>query len=118
MELLERLTKVYEALRKQGRIHNQKDFAAMIGANPATISRAFNEDTRYLTIQLVKRAEALLDDVQETKEPEKKGVYIPEETVTLYNNMSESIRILSETIARMQGGINTRPVYPYTTDRK
>ena len=44
-----------------------------------------------------------LDSAQEVApQPEAKGVFIPAETMDLYTNLSESVRILSETVSRMQ----------------
>ena len=120
MTLYERFEKVFNTLRNAGRIHNQKDFAELLGANPASVSRAFAEDPRYLTVKLVKRAESLLEE----KSPEQTTggaddvIFIPKETAKLYTNMSESIRLLSETIAKMQGVTFARPDLVRNEDKK
>lgn len=106
-ELYERLIAAYNTLRSNGRVHSQHDFAVLLDASDTTVSRAFNKDPRYLTRNIVKRAESLVEgNVSEQPTPAKhtepKGVFIPAETMDLYNNLSESVRILSETISRMQ----------------
>ena len=119
MTLYERFEKVYNTLRNAGRIHNQKDFAELLGANPASVSRAFAEDPRYLTVKLVKRAESLMEEkpAEQTTGADD-AIFIPKETAKLYTNMSESIRLLSETIAKMQGVTFARPDLVRNEDKK
>lgn len=59
--LHERLKTAYNALRGAGVVHTQGDLARLIGANQATISRAFAGDTKYLTENLVNRVETALE---------------------------------------------------------
>lgn len=59
--LNERLKTAYNALRGAGVVHTQGDLARLIGANQATISRAFAGDTKYLTENLVNRVETALE---------------------------------------------------------
>ena len=58
MELIDRLQTAYGALLAAGVIRNRGTFAQFVGGNPATVSRAFSEDPKYLTEALVQRAEA------------------------------------------------------------
>lgn len=58
MELIDRLQAAYGALLAAGVIRNRGTFAQFVGLNPATVSRAFSEDPKYLTEALVQRAEA------------------------------------------------------------
>lgn len=60
MELLDRLQAAYGSLLSAGVIHNRGTFAQLIGANQATVSRAFAGDPKYLTENFVSRAEAVL----------------------------------------------------------
>ena len=71
MTLFERLDAVYQALRDNGRVHSQKDFATLLEASETTVSRALKQDPRYLTPSIVKRAEAILQ--QEEVTPEANG---------------------------------------------
>ena len=106
-ELHDRLIAAYNTLRANGKVHSQHDFALLLDASDTTVSRAFNKDPRYLTRNIVKRAESIVDGkvpqkAERTPQPEAKGVFIPAETMDLYTNLSESVRILSETVSRMQ----------------
>ena len=126
MDLLERLENVYQELRNRGKVHTRHDFAVMMDASDTTVSRAFKSDPRYLTPSIVKRAEALLSGEpapSPSKDPEQTAgtadaIFIPKETAKLYTNMSESIRILSETIAKMQGVTFARPDMVRNEDKK
>ena len=125
MDLLERLENVYQELRNRGKVHTRHDFAVMMDASDTTVSRAFKSDPRYLTPSIVKRAEALLSGEpapSPRKELEKTEaddvIFIPKETAKLYTNMSESIRLLSETIAKMQGVTMARPDIIRNEDKK
>ena len=71
MSLYERLQSVYNALRDGGRVHSQHDFAVLLEASDTTVSKALKQNEKYLTPNLVKRAEALL--LQEPKEDELTG---------------------------------------------
>ena len=106
-ELHDRLIAAYNTLRENGKVHSQHDFALLLDASDTTVSRAFNKDPRYLTRNIVKRAESIVEGkvpqkTERKAEPETKGVFIPAETMDLYTNLSESVRILSETVSRMQ----------------
>lgn len=55
-------TKAYEALRDAGVIHNQTEFAALLGANKSTVSCALNGKEQYLTDRLVARADKVVKE--------------------------------------------------------
>ena len=56
MEKLSQLTQAYDALLQSGRIHNKKDFAALIGREYTGIIAAFKGNEKFLTDSLVSRA--------------------------------------------------------------
>lgn len=51
----DRLSEVYDLLKRNGKIHSQVDLAKAIGASEATISKALKGDERSLTDKLLKR---------------------------------------------------------------
>ena len=68
MTKIEQLKEAFDWLRYAGIIKTQKDFAALLSKNEATISRAFKEDPRYLTDDLVEAATACAAYYKEEKE--------------------------------------------------
>lgn len=59
MELIDRLQAAYGSLLAAGIIRNRGTFAQFVGANQATVSRAFAGDPKYLTENFVSKVEAL-----------------------------------------------------------
>ena len=53
---------IYDALRDAGIVHNQTEFAALLGANKSTVSSALNGKAQYLTDRLVARAQKVLEE--------------------------------------------------------
>lgn len=53
-------TNAYEALRDAGVVHNQNDFAVLLGANKSTVSSALNGKEQYLTDRLIERAQKVM----------------------------------------------------------
>lgn len=62
MDRKEFVINAYNTLRLRGICHTQKDFANLLGFNPASISKAFNGDDKYLTDNLIKRIEDALNN--------------------------------------------------------
>ena len=100
--------KVYGLACAKGLCKNRTEFARLLDINPSSLSAGLNTRPEYLTEKLMERVamfatENGLDSAQEVApQPEAKGVFIPAETMDLYTNLSESVRILSETVSRMQ----------------
>lgn len=64
MERLDRLNKMYEYACAKKLCKNKKTFAALLNMNEGNLSSAFSgKDTRYLTNNLLLRANAALGDV-------------------------------------------------------
>lgn len=64
MEKLDRLNKMYEYACAKKLCKNKKTFAALLNMNEGNLSSAFSgKDTRYLTNNLLLRANAALGDV-------------------------------------------------------
>jgi hypothetical protein len=92
------LNDCYNELIAQGKIGSKKDLAALIGVHHTTLSSAFNGNPQYCTDALVSKVSALLE-----RKPERpaRQITIPEETLELYTNLSETCRNLSAILARM-----------------
>ena len=109
----EYITRIYNEARLRGLCHTQGEFAQLLGMNQSTISNALKGDEKYLTVNFIRRVKAwasqmLTDERKETAQTAPApDITIPAATATLYNNMSETIRLQAEIIARLQGGIAT-----------
>jgi phage repressor protein C with HTH and peptisase S24 domain len=66
MEKALALKYAFEQLRFKGIVKTQKDFASLIDYNPGNLSRAMNGDERYLTDNLLSKAEAAVKYYGET----------------------------------------------------
>ena len=62
MEKIDILTQAFNALRVNGIVKTQKDFANLLGCNEASISRALKGDDKYLTDSLISRVQAYMND--------------------------------------------------------
>ena len=95
--------------RTCGLCRKQKEFAELLGMNSSTLSNALRGDERYLSDSFVKRVQAwekqVLEPRRKVQEEHRPDIVIPAATADLYNNMSETIRIQAELIARLQSGI-------------
>lgn len=113
----ETLEKIFALARMKGLCKTQKEFAELVSVHPSTISLAMKGDPKYLTDKLVLAVERWakiegLEDPQ-PEQPAQPDILIPAATAALYNNMSETIRIQAEIIARLQGGATRFPVDGY-----
>lgn len=103
------ITRIFNEARALGLCKKQKDFADLLGMNSSTLSNALRGDERYLSDSFVRRVQAWEQQVLEPRRGEKElsrpDIVIPAATADLYNNMSETIRVQAEIIARLQSGI-------------
>ena len=68
MEIEERmriLQSVYTEILRTGKVRNKKEFAALYGINPSSLSAAMNGDERYLTDNLIERIQAYTEKTEE-----------------------------------------------------
>ena len=112
---LETLTKIYDAARTAGMCHNQGEFAELLGIHPSTISAALKGNEKYLTDNFLRRVQlwarqAGLEGQPAPVRPAEPDIVIPAATAAMYTNMTETIRIQAEIIARLQ----SVPASPYT----
>lgn len=103
------INRIYNEARMQGLCSKQGEFAELLGMNPSTISKALQGDERYLTDNFIRRVQIwekqVLNSAPRVEKPSRPDIVIPAATAELYNNMSETIRVQAEIIARLQSGI-------------
>ena len=101
----EKITYIHEAYaraKQRGLCRSKREFAALLGVNEATISRAFSGNEKYLTdsfVGLVKQWESDLEK-QSKLDPEENTV---KELLSAVRDMSATIRSQQETIALLAG---------------
>lgn len=125
------ISRIYHAARVKKLCTSQKDFARLVKVSPATLSQAMNGNPVYLTENLEIKVkyfanENNLEDkavYPASQTPQSKGVFIPEETRAMFDNMAETIRIQAQLLAQFQGtGIMTGAIMQapknFRTDEK
>ena len=105
------ILRLYNEARGVGLCHTQGEFAKLLGIDKSTLSGALHGNEKNLTLRLIRRLQAWEKQVLEPKRAPKEekapqpDIIIPAATAQLYNNMSATIRIQAELIARLQGGM-------------
>lgn len=106
-ERKEYLQKVYRAAFSAGLCRTMKDFANQLGVERTGLSSAMNGRENNLTDSLIMKVEryALLNHLEDAQpqaqqQPQQQGVWIPPETLELYNNIAATCRNLSEILKR------------------
>lgn len=115
-EKQEYIRKVFDLARTAGMCRTQKEFAKLLGIDPTGLSLAMNGHARALTDSLVGKIRAFsVEHGLETGKPAPKpgGVYLPPETLNLFTNLSETIRLQAELLTR-----NAAPATPATPTQK
>lgn len=84
MEKLEYLNWAYDVIRKKGLAHTQKDFANIVGLNKATLSRAFNGDSKYLTDGFINKIKHYMEN----------ELPVTEETIVVLPGEPETIPVI------------------------
>jgi hypothetical protein len=102
------LKDIYWKAIHAGLCSNQKEFADLLQVNRTVLSSAMNGNARALTSRFITKVHLFAIDNGLEKdpnfskpEPPKKQIVIPEETLELYTNISETCRNLSALLARM-----------------
>lgn len=102
-EKQEYIQNILRLAKAQGLCKTQKEFARLVGIDPAGLSMAINGHERFLTNSLVGKVRAFsMEHGLETGTPAPKpgGVYLPPETLELFNNLSETLRLQAELLSR------------------
>lgn len=104
---------IYNLARLAGLCSSKQEFAALVGVNRSTISNALSGDERYATpslesrVRLFAQAHHLNENMalqQEPASPQQRGVFIPEDCRTMFENMTETIKLQARLLDRLQGG--------------
>lgn len=134
MDYKEYVNTIYKMACYRGICASVTEFAEQLEMNRSGVSSALNGNEKYLTKSFIKKVRAYAkehgleeeDGVSQNTTPkdnaqEKPPIVIPAETMAFYTNLTESIRLLSETICRMQEkGVHTGipTVFPDTRVKK
>lgn len=104
----EYLLRIYNLAALRGLCRTKKEFAALLGVNDKGLSAAMNGSEKHLTDSLVRKVKswAALHQLEEEapKDPaQQRGVFIPEATQAMFDNMAETIRIQAQMLASLHG---------------
>lgn len=106
------LTQVYLAARAAGLCKTQAQFADLLEVERSGLSSAMNGNEKYLTDSLIRKVRSWArgnnlegDAPQKPKAPD---IIIPAATVKMYENLTETIRLQAEMLARMGGSLRPR----------
>lgn len=104
------LKALYRKAVGAGLCKTQKEWAEMIGIHKSGLSAAMNGDEKFLTDSLMRKvtlwaeAHGLGADApapQPAPVQPQHGIFIPDETLALYTNLSEAVRNLSAILRQM-----------------
>ena len=111
---------VYEELRSAGKVRTQREFADLMGVSRNAVSLAMNGREKYLTPSLMTKAFRLRDRLLKGETPavpshgpvksaeRADGIFIPRETLTLYESLARTAENLTAIVSRlMPGGVPT-----------
>lgn len=106
------INRVYRLAVLNGLCTSQKDFAELLKVNKTSLSTAMNggktlTESLTLKVQSFARLNGLEENPAQQAPPPAPDLVIPAATAELYRNMSETIRIQAEVIAKLQGGAMT-----------
>lgn len=101
------INRIYLLARAKGLCHTQGEFATLLGMNDSTISGAMNGAERNLTENLIRRVTSWakqmgLMDGDINAVPPQRDITIPAATAKFYENLTESVKTMSETIKLQQ----------------
>ena len=115
------LERIFFEARKAGLCKTQKEFAALLGMNPSTISNALKGDEKYLTESILRRVQAWETQVLRRDSPgpssapvqdTRPDIVIPAATMDLYTAMAKSIDRLTALVERLQPGASAFSIQP------
>ena len=106
---LDYIASIFENARLHAICRTQKEFADLVGVSRSAMSQALNGVPAYLTDNLITKVRLFAKDhgLEVTKaalaqQPQGPGVFIPEETRAMFENMTETIRIQAQMLAQFQ----------------
>lgn len=100
------LNRIFSLARLRGLCQTQQEFASLIAASPSTISRAMSGEERYLTDNLYNRVRVWASQIgledSPQRQPAAQDIVIPAATATFYENLSETLKNMSQTVRLQQ----------------
>lgn len=118
-EIQQALLDLYEDLLTAGKIKTKGEYAQLMGVGRNSLSLAMNGSEKALTDSLMLKARALRRRVFEENAPvpshgpvesaeRADGIFIPRETLTLYESLARTAENLTAIVSRlMPGGVPT-----------
>lgn len=107
---LEYIRNIFGLAKINGLCKNQREFAEAIGISRSSLSQALAGIDAYLTESLVNKIRLFAKDngleitkAAQAQQAHGPGVFIPEETRAMFDNMAETIRIQAQMLAQFQG---------------
>ena len=99
-----------------GLCSQKQEFAQLLGVDRSGLSCAMSGKEQYLTDSLILKVQAFatrngLEDLPAVEKPKQEGVWLPEETRQIFENMSQTIRIQAELIAHYTGAVTLDQQY-------
>lgn len=119
METKDKLTtfrEIFEELRDAGKVRTQGEFADLMGVSRNAVSLAMNGREQYLTSSLVTKAHRLRQQLLNGEapvlpspaSPERDeaagGIFIPKETLALYESLARTAENLTAIVSRLMPG--------------
>lgn len=100
------LNRIFGLARLRGLCQTQQEFASLIAASPSTISRAMSGEEKYLTDNLYNRVRVWASQIgledSPQRQPAAQDIVIPAATATFYENLSETLKNMSQTVRLQQ----------------
>lgn len=107
---LEYIRNIFGLAKINGIVKNQREFAEQIGTSRSSLSQALAGIEAYLTDNLVAKVRLFAKDngleitkAAQAQQAQGPGVFIPEETRAMFDNMAETIRIQAQMLAQFHG---------------
>ena len=106
-EMKNLLWQIYHKACMAGLCSSKSEFAQIVGVDRGSMSTAMNSGGKALTTSLLTKVQmwaqlkGLMNEPQAEPKPQR-SVIIPEETLELYNNLSETCRNLSALLMQYQ----------------
>lgn len=115
-EQKELLVQIFKDLQAAGKIRTQGDFGLLLGVTRTYISRALNGDENALSPSLMSKAVQLYNELIKGEapvlpspaSPERDeaagGIFIPKETLALYESLARTAENLTAIVSRLMPG--------------
>jgi len=96
------INEAYARAKQRGLCRSKREFAALLGVNESTISRAFAGNNKYLTDSLVGQVKKWESELENQSKPGSEDNTV-KELLSAVRDMSATIRSQQETISLLAG---------------